>query len=228
MNKKLIKTYFEEFNHWLNGGKVRAYYKKDDEPSWFTDKECIDCDNNDNFNHILKNSLGPDDVLIVIDDEYVEFRKALAEGKAIQHVSHTTGEWVDFNKGFEPTPSYTFLSTPEYYRIKPNEPKFKVGDWLIEIHSNSYAKVLEVIEKDLLRVKLYDSNAIITTESTDFIHWQPKSGEWCLFSDSKNPSYYMLAKYGTKDHEYSGNYESNYDICEPFIGTLPTFLQEQQ
>ena len=26
MNKKLIKKYFEEFNHWLNGGKVISKY----------------------------------------------------------------------------------------------------------------------------------------------------------------------------------------------------------
>ncbi len=32
MNKELIKTDFEAFDHWLNGGNVQVYYKKDDEP----------------------------------------------------------------------------------------------------------------------------------------------------------------------------------------------------
>lgn len=85
MNKQLIITYFEEFEHWLNGGNVQVYYKKDSEPRWWTDEESIDYDSIDNFSNIIKNSLGLDDVLIVIDDEYVEFRKALAEGNTIQY-----------------------------------------------------------------------------------------------------------------------------------------------
>ena len=72
MNKQLIKTYFKEFEHWLNGGNVQVYYKKDSEPKWWTDEESIDYDSIDNFSNIIKNSLGLDDVLIVIDDEYID------------------------------------------------------------------------------------------------------------------------------------------------------------
>ena len=124
---------------------------------------------------------------------------------------------------------------PENYRIKPEEPKFKVGDWLIEIHSGSYAKVLEVIKKDLLRVNLYDSNAIITTESTDFILWQPKKGEWCWFSNKNGiPTIGQFLSIETDgNRKYSATFPNTphpfityYDYCEPFLGQLPTNLQD--
>ena len=108
MNKELILKYKTEFDHWLNGGKLRhkAYGK------WEQTNNIWSCRT-------------ADIAAVIIDDEYVEFRKALAEGKTIQHISATTGEWVDFNKGFKLTPSYTFLATPEYYRIKSDRHKFK-------------------------------------------------------------------------------------------------------
>ena len=120
---------------------------------------------------------------------------------------------------------------PENYRIKPEEPKFKVGDWLIEIHGGGYAKVLEVIKKDLLRVNLYDSNAIITTESTDFILWQPQPGDWCWFLNKGRipviSQFHSLEIEGNR--KYSATFPNTphpmigyYEYCEPFIGNLPT------
>ena len=102
MNKQLIKTYFKEFNHWLNGGNVQAFYIKDDEPKWITDEECIEYEGHDNFSHIMQNSLEPEDVLIIIDDEYIHLRSALAEGKTIQldeaaKFSDPNRGWVDLS-----------------------------------------------------------------------------------------------------------------------------------
>ena len=122
MIKELIKKYKAEFDHWMNGGNVQAFYKKDDEPKWLTDEECIEYEGRDNFSHIIKNLLGPDDVLIIIDDEYIEFRKALAEGKIIQldeaaKFSDPNRGWVDLScKSFG---SSTHLFPVNYYRIKP-------------------------------------------------------------------------------------------------------------
>ena len=122
MIKELIKKYKAEFDHWMNGGNVQAFYIKDDEPKWLTDEECIEYEGRDNFSHIIKNLLGPDDVLIIIDDAYVEFRKALAEGKIIQldeaaKFSDPNRGWVDLScKSFG---SSTHLFPVNYYRIKP-------------------------------------------------------------------------------------------------------------
>ena len=119
MNKELIKKYKVEFDHWLNGGAIQAFYKNDNEPKWWTDDDSIYCDN---FSHIISKSLGLDDVIIVIDDEYIEFRKALVEGKIIQldeaaKFSDPNRGWVDLScKSFG---SSTHLFPVNYYRIKP-------------------------------------------------------------------------------------------------------------
>ena len=67
MNKELILKYKTEFDHWLNGGKLRhkAYGK------WEQTNNIWSCRT-------------ADIAAVVIDDQYVEFRKALAEGKTIQ------------------------------------------------------------------------------------------------------------------------------------------------
>ena len=123
MDKDLILKYKAEFEHWINEGNVQAFYKNDDEPKWWSDKECMDYDGDDNFSHIIENSLGLDDVLIVIDDEYIEFRKALAEGKEVQYYVDSFTGWQDVKSIKQP------CMHPDSFRIKPEEPKFKVGDW---------------------------------------------------------------------------------------------------
>ena len=86
MNKQLIMTYFEEFKHWLHEGKI--LYKDKNSTTWWSDN----CWN-----------YSPEYVhAVIINDDYVKFRKALAENKTIQYKSYTTEEWIDFNKGFEP------------------------------------------------------------------------------------------------------------------------------
>ena len=109
MNKELIKKYKQEFEYWLNGGKLQAKFVYDE---WVEAPKDIFSYNMVNF-------------VLVIDDEYVEFRKALAEGKIIQYRNlkvNAFKNWQDlgnlkFNPNFE-------------HRIKPEEPKFKVGDWI--------------------------------------------------------------------------------------------------
>lgn len=213
MNKELIKRYKKEFDHWLNGGNVQVYYKKDDEPKWWTDKESINYGGDDNFSNIIDKSLSPDYVLVVIDDEYVEFRKALAEGKTIQcnakegenditYTAYGDTWWVD---------TIEFKYATRFYRIKPEEPKFKVGDWLIEIHSGSYAKVLEVFTQEV-RVKLYDCNSIITTENTDFKLWKPQLGELVILKNKNDIT--SIIKYNGETNVY------------PFIGEI-TWLHKK-
>lgn len=102
MNKELILKYKTEFDHWLNGGKLRhkAYGK------WEQTNNIWSCRT-------------ADIAAVVIDDEYVEFRKALAEGKTIQiaglnPIAHPTiykNSYVDMEGGL-------FDKAIELYRIK--------------------------------------------------------------------------------------------------------------
>lgn len=105
MNKELILKYKTEFDHWLDGGKLRhkAYGK------WEQTNNIWSCRT-------------ADIAAVVIDDEYVEFRKALAEGKTIQiaglnPIAHPTiykNSYVDMEGGL-------FDKAIELYRIKSEE-----------------------------------------------------------------------------------------------------------
>ena len=105
MNKELILKYKTEFDHWLNGGKLRhkAYGK------WEQTNNIWSCRT-------------ADIAAVVIDDQYVEFRKALAEGKTIQiaglnpkaHPTIYKNSYVDMTGGL-------FDKAIELYRIKSEE-----------------------------------------------------------------------------------------------------------
>ena len=105
MNKELILKYKTEFDHWLNGGKLRhkAYGK------WEQTNNIWSCRT-------------ADIAAVVIDDMYVEFRKALAEGKTIQiaglnPIAHPTiykNSYVDMTDTL-------FDKAIELYRIKSEE-----------------------------------------------------------------------------------------------------------
>ena len=120
------------------------------------------------------------------------------------------------------------------HQIKPEESKFKVGDWVVDIHSTTKAQVLELFGNQI-RVKFCYPDAIITTDSSDFIPWVPKSGEYCWFwnkgttitvlelleiVDDGNRKYF--AAMPNIPHSLGGYYQ----YCEPFLGKLPTKLQE--
>ena len=229
MNKKLIKTYKTEFDHWLDGGNVQVYYKKDDEPKWLTDEECIEYEGYDNFTHIMQNSLEPEDVLIIIDDEYIEFRKALAEGKIIQldeaaKFSDPNRGWVDLScKSFG---SSTHLFPVNYYRIKPEEPKFKNGDWVI--HNGVHKQVTKAIDG---YIDSLDNEVAVIMKEESLELWEPKEEEYFWYKNDlvkfhetqKNLGLLLQSARGCSYYPAEKNFE---DYCEPFIGRLPSNLKQ--
>lgn len=221
MNKELIKKYKKEFDHWLNGGNIQVYYKTDDEPKWWVDEENIESCNNDNFSHMIKYSLDTSDVLVVIDDEYVEFRKALAEGKIVQEQDYYTKEWVDMKND-----NFHGASDTQYegvYRIKPEELKFQVGDWVRDLRDNRIFQ----INSENFNLNLSITNGV-------YVHWQPKPGEWCWFHNGISSSLVFAMFYNSNSFGYwidedecdiiTNSKFHAYKYCEPFIGNLPTII----
>ena len=101
MSKEVIKKYKAEFDHWLDEGSVLCRSKANPKESW---KE-------------IKKPLWLDTYLYIINDKYVEFRKAQAEGKQLQ--------WQDnYHKVWECGFINKFTLTLNRYRVKPDEPKF--------------------------------------------------------------------------------------------------------
>ena len=201
MNKKLIKDNKEAFDHWLNGGKVISKYTLI--PTWSS------CQSEDIWRIPDKNI---SKVLIVINDEYATYRKALAEGKTIQYMNSngeikSLDEWD--NIGWK-----QFKGCVENYRIKPEEPKFKVGDW-VRNRINEIGQILQEDYKGKGLYKISNTHALkceVGTSAKDLTIWVPKSGELVILKD-KN-SIISIIKYNGET-----------DVC-PFIGEI-TWLHKK-
>lgn len=199
MNKELILKYKIEFDHSLYGGKLQVKFVND---PWEEAPEDIFSYSTVNF-------------VLVIDDAYIELRKALAEGKIIQlneaeKFSDQNRGWVDLS--CTSLGSSTNLFPVEYYRIKPEEPKFKVGDWVRDgknIYQFIEPSSIYSYESSLQRCEL----------------WQPKPGEFCWFLN-ESKTHPTLATFTNKSLGlyYSDISNDGFDFCEPFIGQLPTTL----
>ena len=221
MNKELIKTYKAEFNHWLNGGSLLYRHFNYIEQEFTAWEVC-----NAGFSW---NSSGINCPCIIINDEYVEFRKALAEGKTVQYNFGNYGinrkdfpnEWKDLDQSIG---ILADRACPENYRIKPEEPKFKVGDWVRDLRDNSVFQINSV-----------NFNLNLSITNGVYIRWQPKKGEWCWFSiKNRIPTIGQFLTIETdSNRKYSATFPntphpfiSYYDYCEPFLGQLPTNIQE--
>ena len=209
MNKELIKKYSKEFNHWINGGKVQAFYKKDDEPRWYRDDELISCDDEDNFTNIIRNSLGPEDVLIAIDDYYQEFRIALAEGKIVEYLGYKN-EWKNLTENCRKLEGIRL----EDLRVKPEEPKFKVGDWVI--HNGVAKRVTKAVDG---YIDSLDNEVAVIMKEESLELWEPKDGEWCIMHDideDPDADSVTLQKWDGKRKW----------TPIPFIGKLPPYIKK--
>ncbi len=218
MNKQLINKYKHEFDHWLNEGKI--LYKHIHSDVWY---------NEDPWDY------SPDYIIaIIINDEYSKFRKALSEGKTIQiydvieqHISDRTFDkfgWRDF-KSF--TASSSFSKTPDLYRIKPDEPKFKVGDFVRYIHT-TYPRALEI--NNINGNRYYFTNSEMSCLEHELEPWTPVKDEWCWFYDNPNKDKYCnLSKSGGEFNVryFKTNCGTSWNFCEPFLNSLPSYLKDK-
>ena len=103
MNKALIKKYKKEFDYWLEDGKLLLGYK-----CRYSSIEWMDL-NEDDWDYCLTK------IIIVINDEYTELRKAQAEGQQIQVFKTSNDQkWIDVDSILDAVPV-------ELHRIKPME-----------------------------------------------------------------------------------------------------------
>ena len=198
MNKELIKKYKTEFDHWLNGGKVISKYTLI--PTW------SNCQSEDIWRIPDKNI---SKVLIVINDEYATYRKALAEGKIVEVATDYNDVDGYIWKSMEDKEFHYF--NIDEIRIKPEEPQFKAGDWVVHPDANAPWKLSQ--------------NSINHLDNSKLELWQPQLGEWCWFWDSDNfPPRLRQFKRLTLSNKYESYQGLVYFYCEPFLGQLPTTL----
>lgn len=211
MNKELIKKYKTEFDHWLNGGKILMHYGK-----WIP--VTLDAKWEFFMSDLEKmRSFG-----YIIDDEYVEFRKALAEGKTIEVLHYTwykeldQNPWRLFAIGLN-----NFDKPAESYRIKPGKPQFKVGDWVRNNSSNT--------------VFIY-TNDMLKPDPSCCELWKPQPGEYIWdkhYGFCKVTTNCVTNEIGTTLNCIdvfkigSPEFTTMLEYCQPFIGQLPISLKDQ-
>jgi len=126
----------------------------------------------------------------VQNDEYSDFRKAEVDGKQIQ--IHTMDGWENCLLD-------EYIPSNCAFRIKPDEPKFKTGAWVIYDNQPEYELILWN-EKSETQYKNSNCKSCYTL-------WRPKPGELCVFWDNGTDEYF-IGRYGTE--ALSNTYGSNY------------------
>jgi hypothetical protein len=163
MNKELIKKYREEFNHWLDGGQLL-----------YRDTVWVDANNwtIDGRGEVFNKQHNTDTLNIIIDDEYVELRKAQAGGAQIQY-------YVDSFVGWQDTEHFNQAVQGAYnYRIKGLKMRDRVTPTRIEevIKKEEFHKLTDTLT---LCVLTLENGFTVTGESacTDPKNYDKKIGE---------------------------------------------------
>ena len=210
MNKELIKKYKAEFDHWLNGGKVISKYTLT--PTW------SNCQSEDIWRIPDKNI---SKVLIVIDDEYVEFRKAMAEGKIVEYLNYRK-EWKNLTENCRKLEGISI----EDLRVKPERHKFKTGDWVI--HNGVAKRVTKAVDG---YIDSLDNEVAVIMKEESLELWEPEDEKYFWYKNDlvkfhetqTNLGLLLESARGCSYYPAEKNFE---DYCEPFIGKLPSNLKQ--
>jgi hypothetical protein len=207
MNAELIKKYEKEFLHHLYGGKVLFYSSH--HGGWFNLHENYQWDDS------IEITEKCNDYGYIINDKYVEYRKALAEGKAVEvyaiHDFKVIDEqpWRLFAIGCS-----TFDLPVECYRIKPEETRFKVGDWVRDGES-----LYPFVEPTSMHS--YTESLKRCTK------WEPKEGEVCIFWDAIDTGN-VISKFSHMEQEKYSTARYAWNYCMPFKGILPPHIKDNK
>ena len=227
--KELLEKYWNELEHYKNGGKLagrRWVIDPNDGDSSFTIWYEIDSCSTWMMKDLLTN---PQDRLeLIINDEYFIYRKALAEGKTVQ--LNEAEKFADSNRGWVDLSCKSFgkstnLFPVNYYRIKPDESKFKVGDFVTPLNREINCSVWQ-IDNILSCNTLVSGNTMLDPRTIK--PWTPVKGEWCWFCDSKSSKSAALAKFNKINNNYFiSTTGTHWNLCEPFLNSRPSYLKDK-
>ena len=195
MNKELILKYKTEFDHFLNGGELLI--RNNDEDIWINMTE-------------VHWDMNYKTVSIIINDKFSELRKALCNGKTIQIYYEFNNTWNDIIKP-------EFKDNVSNYRIKPEEPEFKTGDFV-----KTPTSIAIIMEHN---GQLFASN---NYELQDCTKWTPSHKELCYFThDTNTKTSAILREFReiSKDGFYVDCFGARFIYCEPFLNSKPTWFK---
>ncbi len=191
MNKTMITKYKKEFDHWLCSGSVltKVFYS--------TSNKWVEIQSD----YVWENT----EAILVINDKYVEFRKAHAEGKTIE-LNDGSMNCPNWNKAFPCKTSFKNYPV-KLYRIKL-EPEFKVGDWVItdgSLNGEPKEFLARVTDIDTCQIpkETEFNNYVSSLDKARF--WQPEVDEWCVFYTHTGDTSYTIARfqYSVDNRHYS-------------------------
>jgi len=189
LDLELVKKYKKEFDHLVNGGSIWYRYRiiEGSEGNigmtvWYLSNG-VDTEWEEDATDYWSRPYT--DLQVVIDDKYTEFRKAIHEGRVIQvdkalfydedfdGLDSDGSYWIDIT-----TSNPIFGLQPHCYRIKPEEPKFEVGDWVTNSETN---ETYQAVEEDL---------------EYECTLWKPIQGEFCVMYNTDTVSqFYTVVRY---------------------------------
>ena len=187
MNKEIVQKYQKEFSAWLDDPdaiKIRTNM------GWVL----LSIDNDWDF-----------DYPVVLNDEYVELRQALADGKIIEF-NYGNAHCPDWQIPDPQIPIETYAA--QCYRIKS---EFEIGDWVIDT---------DTYQISILKTLNLRSNHPL-------IKWKPIKNDWCWFWDDEGDEK-ILRRYhfDKKPYIHTDIHGTDWARIEPFIGTLPQGYKE--
>jgi len=182
--------------------------------------------------HLYYNPSFYKDFIYIQNDEYAESRKAIIDNETVQHNLHSDcvtrparDEYVSVSKINTQIPV-------SYYRIKPKEPEFNIGDWVTVGDSNPcqfkrFTGDLPEWNKDLDYEVIEFTDTLMRYQIPNFDRsivklWKPKQGKLCVFWDNNN-DWYVISKFiDFSNGLYIDHMSKGWDNIAPleFIDTL--------
>ena len=110
-------------------------------------------------------------------------------------------------------------------KYKPDEPKFKVGDFVRYAYSTP-ARALEI--NNINGNRYYFTNSEMSCLKHELEPWTPVKDEWCWFYDKASNKYSHLAKFNEMwKNKFRSTTDTPWQFCEPFLNSLPSYLKDK-
>ena len=115
---------------------------------------------------------------------------------------------------------------PSDYRIKPEEPNLKIGDWItVNGPAGTFIECISGINDDTY--VLSGRNICYKSQASK---WNPTRGEVCIVWDDDCLSSPSIIKfdYINDSSQYRATDNTCWDNCMPFTGVLPPHLKDNK
>lgn len=143
------------------------------------------------------------DKICIQNDNYVNIRKAIADGYVIKYTCGEKNEKEIDEYAWDPT--RRFYLVPECYKITKQK-RFQPGDWFVFVaDTKSLMMVTEINE--------YNSNC--SRRDGDAVKWEPKNGEWCVFWNDDSKQEFIIAKCSSKGFNFAEGHNNCWDNVAP-------------